>query len=410
VSSGAPRIAEIFPIAFAIAIWLSGMVWPQILVFFGIHDYQTRFLDSYAVLAALDAVRAGADPTIVNPYDPLLRGHVYSDWWLGLRWLGLGREHNLPVAIVWIAAFAVTAYHTMRPHGWGEAMWLGLLLISPAMALVINRSNNDLVIFVLLAGCAAGVARAGWRGAMLAVACLALATGLKFYPVAAALSFLWFRPVRRMPAALLAALLFGMLVLGSLWSQVDRGRFVIGSGIYTMGAPLWWRDLGWSDTDAALPGVLLIILGAFVLARTRITTGLASRGETAMRCLAATGAIVILACFLAGMNYAYRWVFLLWPACWLWRQAADALLPTWRRGIAAFACGLIALAVWQDGVFCALVNSLPPRKLEWVNHAQMVFRLWTQPLLWVLMVMLAGWLLEAGLSTAREWWACRRDA
>lgn len=409
VSSWVTGVRRGFPVVVASGAWLAGVFWPQVLVLIGIHDYETRFLDSYAVLAALDAVRAGVDPTVMNRFDPLMRGHVYSDWWLGLRWLGLTRDHNLVVAGVWIAAFAATAWSTMRPRGWGEAVWIAVLLVSPATALVINRANNDLVMFVLLAGCAVGVAHGGMRHAVTAIACLALASGLKFYPVAAALSFLWFRPVRRMPAALLGALVVGALVLISVWSQVERGRFAIGSGIYTMGAPLWWRDLGWSDAQAALPGLLLIIIGATILGSARITTGLASRGDPTLRCLAATGAIVILACFSAGMNYAYRWIFLLWPACWLWREAADGQLPIWRRGMASLACCLIALALWQDGVFCAIVNSLPPQEFAWMEHAQFVFRLWTQPLVWLLMTMLAGWLLEAGWSFAREWWACRND-
>jgi hypothetical protein len=57
--------------------WVAGGLWPSSLMTFGILGYgNTQFLDSYAVLAAVDAVRAGADPHGVNPLDPLMRGHV----------------------------------------------------------------------------------------------------------------------------------------------------------------------------------------------------------------------------------------------------------------------------------------------------------------------------------------------
>jgi hypothetical protein len=176
-----------------------------------------------------------------------------------------------------------------------------------------------------------------------------------------------------------------------------------------MGAPIWWRDLGWADARSALPGLILLAVLAYGLTRARITTGLAGYGEPQERMLAALGATVVLACFLAGVNYAYRWIFVLWPAWWLWRRAGDGLLTGRERGAAALGAVLVALALWSDGIFCAFINALPPRPGDWVNQVQLSYRLWTQPLQWLLMGLLAGWLLEAALSIAREWWQRRRD-
>lgn len=79
-------------VGFTVTGWLAAMLWPNLLRTLGILGYgNTQFLDSYAVLAAVDAVRAGANPHGPNALDPLMRGHVYSDWWLALRWLGLTR-------------------------------------------------------------------------------------------------------------------------------------------------------------------------------------------------------------------------------------------------------------------------------------------------------------------------------
>ena len=33
----------------------------------------------------------------------------------------------------------------------------------------------------------------------------------------------------------------------------------------------------------------------------------------------------------------------------------------------------------------------------------------TQPLPWLLMMLFAGWLLEAGLTTVKEWWGLRHE-
>jgi len=388
--------------------WIAFALWPSLLLALGIHDYGTNYLDSYALLAAVDAVRAGADPHGTNPLDPLMRNHVYSDWWLGMRWLGLTRAHNFAVGTAWVGAFALTAWLTARPRRLGEVIWLAALFLSPPVVLSVKRANNDLVIFVLLAGCAlAATAAARWRQ-ITAVACLALATGLKYFPATAALAFLWVRPVRRMPAVLLAALVAVVLALSSVWTQIDRSRFVVPSTVHTMGAPLWWRELGWKDSASALPSLLLILAAASGLALSRTTVGLTAQGEPRERLRAALGAILVLTCFLAGVNYAYRWIFILWPALWLWRQAAAVALPVRQSWSARAACALILLCVWLDGVFCLVVNEIIPAMSEQrLDQVQSTWRLWTQPLHFLLMMLLAGWLLEAGLATVREWWGER---
>lgn len=385
--------------------WLAGALWPGLLLALGIHDYGTSYLDSYALLAALDAVRAGADPHGVNPLDPLMRGHVYSDWWLAMRWLGLTRENNFLVGTAWVGAFALAAWTTARPRRLGEALWLTSLLISPPVMLAVKRANNDLVIFVLLAGCGLAATAAGWWRQLVAVACLALATGLKYFPAPAALAFLWIRPVRRMPAVLLVALLAVVFALASVWTEIERSRFTVVSTVHTMGAPLWWRELGWKDADSAMPGLLLIMAAASVLALGRITVGLTLRGEPRERLRAALGAMVVLTCFVVGVNYAYRWIFIVWPALWLWRQAADVALPGRPRWVARAGCALVLLCLWLDGALCLTVNRFMPIMTEpQLDELQSVWRLWTQPLHWLLMMLLAGWLLDGALATAREWW------
>jgi len=273
----------------------------------------------------------------------------------------------------------------------------------------VNRANNHLGILGLLAGCGLVAAAPVWWRAAVAVACLGLATGLKYFPAPAALAFLWVRPVRRSPAVLLAGLVVVGLALASVWTQVERGRFHIASGIYTMGAPLWWRDLGWTDKAAALPSLLLIVVPALALAWSGVTTGLTVRGQPRERLLAALGAIVLLSCFLAGVNYAYRWIFALWPAVWLWRQASDPA-PGWTRWAARFACALVLLGLWLDGVLCVIVNLFFRDQVQaWQNHLDLVWRQWTQPLHWMLMMMLAGWLVEGAVATLREWWSLRHE-
>lgn len=393
-----------------LAVWAVGAVWPGLLLTFGISNYGKIYLDSYAVLAAVDAVRAGIDTQLFNPLDFMRRPHVYSDWWLALQWLGLTREHNFLLGSLWVGAFALTVWAAARLRTMGEALWLAALLISPVITLVINRANNDLVIFMLLTGCGLAATASPWWRTAVAIGSLGLATGLKYFPAAGVLALLWVRPVRLMPAVLLAGLAVAGLVFMNVGDQVARGRFLISSGVYTMGAPMFWRDWGWADADSLLPGLILILLAALGLVAGRVTAGLALHGSPAERLRGAMSAVVLLACFLVGMNYAYRWVFVIWPALWLWRRAADGLLPSRQRWAACVACGLVLICLWSDGLFCATINIfISYHSPAWLDHQKLVWRLWTQPLHWLLMMMLAGWLLEGALATAREWWGARHE-
>jgi hypothetical protein len=388
--------------------WMSIALWPRLLFTLGITDFGQWYLDSYAVLAAVDAVRMGVDPHGPNPLDPFLRNHKYSDWWFALRGFGLTREHNFIVGSSWVAAFALTAWLAVRPRNFWESGWLAVLLLSPPVLLGINRANNDLVIFALLGWC--GVAAAGrlWRSQWVATGLLALATGLKFYPVVAALAFLWVRPVRRMPVALLLAVVVAGGVLISLWPQLRRGQFMVESAVHAMGAPMLGRELGWSDRTSQLACVFGLTLGAVGLVRSGLTAGLATRGEQRERLLAALGAIVVLACFAAGMSYSYRWIFALWMALWLWRRSTDPTMTPTGRWTARAGCALLFFCFWGDGGLCLVVNLvLPPLSQASIDGLQVPWRLWTQPLNWLLMMLFAGWLLEGALATAREWRASR---
>lgn len=383
--------------------WMTCALWPGLLLLLGITDYGQWYLDSYAVLAASDAVRLGVDPSGANPLDPLLRNHKYSDWWFALRWLGLTREANFFVGTAWVGAFAVAAWQTARPRNFRETAWMTGLLLSPPVLLAVNRANNDLVIFALLALTGVAMTGATWIRQLLGIGALVLATGLKFYPAPGVLAFLWAQPRKRMPWLLLAAALAAGMTLVSVWPQIVRGQFPIESGLHTFGAPLFGRDLGWSDQWTTRASLLGLALAAGGLAWTRLTTGLATGGKLRDRLLAVIGVIVLLACFCAGVSYVYRWVFGLWMALWLWRQAADPAGTRRDRGVAWLGCGLMLFCYWCDGLLCLVVNCfLPPMTQPQIDAMQVTWRLWTQPLHWLLMMLFAGWLLEAALTIMKE--------
>lgn len=370
----------------------------------GLFNYGRWFLDSYAVLASNDAVRAGIDPSAPNPLDDLQRAHVYSDWWFALGRLGFTRQDNFLVGGAWVLAFFAAAWVLLRPATWSQAGLLALLMVSPPVMLAVMRANNDLVIFALLAVALIALRKdSPWR-LTVALAAIVLATGLKFYPAVAVGVFLLVRPVRRLAFVLPAALIAVAITVVSVWSTIGRGVMPMPPSVYTFGAPILFRDLGLASRWELPAAALLLAAAAVALVARRRTVGLASpEPDLQTRAAFLLGALVLLACFLAGISFGYRWIFALLLAPWLWQRKQSAALPTAQRRTAILALGLLFTVLWSDGAFCLTVNLFfMPMPTVALDRWQHTLRLATQPLVWALMALLAGWLLDALLATWRE--------
>lgn len=361
------------------------------------------FLDSYALLATSDAVQQGLDPWRPNPLDIYGRPHSYSSWWFVLGEFGLQRSDNPVFGSVMVAMFLGIAWLLLIPRSRGELAWQAALVLSPPVLLAVNRANNDLVVFAVL-GLGLWLARrpSGNRLVWYGVA-VALATGLKFYPVVAAGAVALLRPARRgvLWAAALSAV--SLAVFASVYQDLLRAEFPTPIGVYLFGARIFWQNLDWGTPALVVLSLGGLTLAALILAWRGYTAGLASDDPTdeGERLAFLAGTLVLLACFVGGVSYAYRWVFALWLLPWLWRRAW-AGGPATGRSLARTTCLLLLVVMWMDGIYCLVINSL----FEVMEEAQQIrwSRLWnvcTQPLVWVLMTLLAGWLAEALFSVWR---------
>lgn len=362
----------------------------------GFSLHRQWFLDSHAILAANDAVRLGADPTQSNPLDPLSRPHVYSDWWLGLRWLGITRDDNFAFGAICCLAFLAVAFAAVRTATYGAAIVLAAVFFAPPTLLALQRANNDLLIFTLLG---IGLLALRWKSTPVRLACfgglVVLATGLKYYPIVAAGALLAVLPWRRATGWSFGLTLAGALFV--LWSErasIGRGMFELPRTIHVFGAQVLSRDVTPDRAMQVLLAVALLALGGAVAWRRGWTSGLAdaTRGVEWERFMFAVGACLLVGCFVAGTSYAYRWIFGLWLWPWLWREAAAGRMP------ARLALGCWLIALWADGAMCLAVNTLG------LNYRPgLGWRVIIQPFTWVLIILLCGWLLEAVVTQAREW-------
>jgi hypothetical protein len=383
-------------LAVVLAGWSAFALLPVVGRRLGIVNHDPWFIDSYAVLAASDAVRAGIDPFGSNPLDIYNRAHSYSSWWFHLGDLGLTRQDNFLLGGSWVALFLAAGLLLLRPPGLRALLLGAAVLLSPAVLLAIDRANNDLVIFILLTAGLLPLRDSAWpRIAWFALMTL-LATGLKFYPIAVAPALLLLRPRQRMLAATCGLIVAGVALLASLWSDLQHATILTPINAYTFGAPIVFRDLGWTGPGALLTGGVLLALAAVFCHGRGWSVNLDGPPASLDRRLAfASGALLLAGCFVTGVSFAYRLIFVIFLLPWLWERRAT--VPA-----RVLVC-LLLLVLWLDGIYCVAANTMVgPMLVSRLKYYQMIWRFCTQPVVWAAMALLAGSLLGMLLTAGRE--------
>lgn len=373
-----------------------GVLRPSVLERLAIPHLGIWFLDTYALLAATDAQAAGLDPYAVNPLDHLGRPHGYPSWWLYLGRLGLTRDDHRWVGFVVVVVFLVVAVAWLRPRARGETLWYAAIGCSPPVVFALERANNDLVVFVLLAGvvpCLQGASRSKW---LFALALVIVAAALKFYPLVAVLLLLPGADRREVVRNALVAGLAIALVSVNLVQEWARFQTVAPHprGLVSFGATAFAPVLGWTGPIPTLgAGVVALGLVAWWW-RSRWFDGWKVAEEDRGAWLGFTlGAVLLTGCFFAGLNYTYRFVLALWLAPLLWRLPRDLRAPVAVRRLAGLTAVLLVTLLWITPLLYAVVKYVRPR------YDPLVVKAWAegmllgeQPLMWLLFACLLGFL------------------
>jgi hypothetical protein len=98
-----------------------------------------------------------------------------------------------------------------------------------------------------------------------------------------------------------------------------------------------------------------------------------------------TGAAILTGCFFASANFAYRWIFAVWTAPFLWELGTDPSAPPHGRRLARVTSVLLLAALWLDTVFSwvaiAGIGILNPATIQaWVKYSFLL----EQPVTWAL--------------------------
>ena len=284
-----------------------------------IHYDLPPFGDAHGITSAMACERQGIETYLGNPchYKPV--GFVYPPIWKLLRYLPVDGSWEVPLALGFIAVFALALCFIPPGESRRGRVLMALAVVSPATLMAVNYGNNDLVVFALLVAAIAALGLSG-KGRALGYGLLVFTGLLKFFPFAAMGWAATERP--RIAAAVVAALalvLFAFVLLAGEQLPLSLASMVtMSAGSYVFGL----KDLAVMATEMGLAGP-----GSAWALRIGLTTVLLVAGwQTSKRYAALNlpefmtevqwrflviGALVLLGAYLGNQNLAYRMIFVL---------------------------------------------------------------------------------------------------
>lgn len=280
---------------------------------------QINFADLFAVLKNVDCYPVIRDDIFTTKMGDPCRNYIYGITLIKvLNFFHLGTNYVFPVAIfLYLFASAVLASILLiLPSRLARFVFLGVVVIAPPMNLLIERTNFDVLIFILIF----------WssfifgRSQVFSILLLSLATSFKFYTFP--LLALFLVKIRRRNLVIVAMPV--MFLLLQIRTDLLRIRSIdVNTATSAFGLPVWglYLDMLGIQTSklmSSLLGMLLLALCLTLIARyrlllfpskIRIFDDLGSVSIWAR--FSSMCVLVFLSCFFVGMNYDYRLVFLL---------------------------------------------------------------------------------------------------
>jgi hypothetical protein len=328
------------------------------------HFYQSHFSfpastpqaygDLRYYLVWLDCVRAGAptdQPCSLGSPIPW----AYPTSWLLVAHTGLSVRHTTPAAALLYIGLIAMATYLCAPGSVSEVFYDALFLVSPPFVLALERCNMDILIFLLLG---LAVALASRRAVLAAFGLVWVAAFLKIYPGVTWLAFI--RKKRDVIAAGLgvATLVFYVeairaqlrflyaILPQSEWESFGSPELflILAKKLETVGHPVRLLHSVIPVFAAAAFSIVVAIL-AFTFARRRIDMDLEPLDDISQYAFT-VGGLVYCACWFLGMNFNYRYIFLVMTLPQAWTLVSARFRWRWAYGaylLAALAMAWLAL-------------------------------------------------------------------
>lgn len=328
-------------------------------------DLGYPFPDMQARLGMAQGVAEGIDVNReLNPYTnndhlnnkPLYTLHVLS-------FLGIGTSAVIPMGIIFGCTFLAWCFWLLRPSNWLELIIYLVILLSPPSLLLIERGNDDIIIFSFILLTPLLLKLKSPLGPIAAWSVISFLTPMKYYPAAAYCLFLVAMPVRKFLFVTLGTLAYGsivyLLIRGEMQSTLLE-RIPDPSLSFSVGGQSFFYALIGIEHYAKLAtyGATAIILVRslfFGLALTREEA--AQSASNYLELYFILGFSLFFFCFILNSNWDYRLAFLiptLPVAVTLLQQKSSKKLSV---AACLYLCSMI-LIMWAEYI-CFFVHYSP---------------------------------------------------
>lgn len=325
----------------------------------GVSAVETPFYDLQVITHALDSYRQGNDPLSVFPKQSHLIETMfnYPRIWYNLAYINIRGSHTTRFGIILVLVFFITIFGFIKRINVSEAIIYGLILCSPAVMLLIERGNSDLIIFILLI-CASFTVNGKLLSQSAAALIFLLSCFLKLYPIFAIGFFLRHNPRTCMIMCSLIIFLFCTYVFLnrqeiSLIASATPRAISISYGAYiyadylvsTFNHSLSFVDKPLGHVLALITLLISAIVIFFAAMKLNYSvSGISSKNIDAFR----LGAGIYMGTYLLGNNWDYRLVFLILtiPAILNWCKTISYF-----TNISLLALAGIILMMWNQIIY-----------------------------------------------------------
>jgi hypothetical protein len=304
------------------------------------------FADMRVVTAGAECIRLGYDVLIENPCDPWKRPMNYPWIWSMPAVWGINQSHTVVLGIFCGILFFILTFVTIKRLNYIESLFYALILCSPSAMLAVERGNNDIIIFILLALSLLIIKSRNSIFRSFSYILILFTAILKLYPIFALTSCL--KENRRDFSFIFIciSIVFGIYLIGDLESLdliskatprstvLSYGSKVIFDIVFPRLEKFSYVFLGSNITELIhmikLPmlslSILLVMFAAYVLAKNGENIYQKEKPLDINRIDAfRIGSSIYVGTFLIGNNWDYRLIFLLFtiPQILAWLKSGN---------------------------------------------------------------------------------------
>ncbi len=326
----------------------------------GVSHMKPLFADLHAVLSAIECHGRGLNVYDTNPCDVASRVHVYGSLWLELGALGLGAAHLFSKGFLVNIVFMAISVWLIKPSSRREFVVSALILLSPAVTLGVERANNDLIVFSLLAGAAVLFTKPQQTAQVSGLIVIYLSALLKFYPSILFAAAVIIAKRNKKNFLITVAISTGLFII---WLATNYAELLLVKTIvpkpldfYATGARALLAYVGrpypWILTVPAIwlwMGFMVLIATVSITLAYRLKlSGTSHTKSTLNYVLFIFGLLVLFSTYAINSNYDYRWIFFIFTVPLLFEIKRTALNEKLPRRLVSSAFIFALITMWTE--------------------------------------------------------------